>query len=79
MTTTRRTLFGMLAGLFGGFGLGGAKAAPVIRTSEVWTKALTGEWIRVAFTATGGQSGGTVTYELLNEEMQVVSVSEGGS
>ncbi|KKM88683.1 hypothetical protein LCGC14_1256310, partial [marine sediment metagenome] len=45
---TRRTLLGMLAWLFGGFGA--AKAAPV--REVFWEKAGTGEWVRIEYTVT---------------------------
>ncbi len=70
MKTTRRTLFSMLAGLFAGFGA--AKAAPAIITAERWTKPATGEWIRVAYTVATPPDGLLVTYELLNDEWEVM-------
>ena len=47
MKTTRRTLLGMVAGLFGGFGLTWAKPVPARRTYEIWTLAETGERVLI--------------------------------
>ncbi len=66
MKTTRRSLFGIFAGLFAGVFIK-AKAAPV--PEVFWEKAGRGEFVRIAYDLSVPRDGPFVTYELLNEEM----------